>query len=76
MQAAHQHGTAYAALGHVNALTNQEAKIVLRRFADTTAKANKTWTPPPLAQKAMDYLDKVEKKTDMEHQNTVQRLRE
>lgn len=63
-------------LGSCNALTNQEAKIVLKRFIDANLKANKLWSAPGLAQKAMDYLEKVEPKTDVQHSETVSRLRE
>jgi hypothetical protein len=65
-----------ADLGNCNALSNQEAKIVLQRFVDSTAKANNTWVAPPLAQKAMEYLDKVEPKTDASNSGTVEALRE
>jgi hypothetical protein len=63
-------------LGQCNALSNQEAKIVLKRFIDSAGGANKTWVAPPLAQKAMEYLDKVEPKTDTSHSRTVEQLRE
>jgi hypothetical protein len=65
-----------ADLGNCNALSNQEAKIVLQRFVDSTAKANNTWVAPPLAQKAMEYLEKVEPKTDTSNSGTVEALRE
>lgn len=63
-------------LGRCNALTNQEAKLVLKQFSSANTSANKLWAPPALAQKAMDYLDKVEQKTDVQHRETVGRFRE
>lgn len=65
-----------ADLGRCNALTNQEAKLVLKQFSSANTSANKLWAPPALAQKAMDYLDKVEQKTDVQHRETVGRFRE
>lgn len=65
-----------AALGQCNGLTNQEAKIVLKRFTEANYKSNKLWAPPPLAQKAIDYLDRMEAKTELTHYDTVQKLRE
>ncbi|KAF6251777.1 HRDC-like protein [Scenedesmus sp. NREL 46B-D3] len=63
-------------LGPCNALSNQEAKIVLKRFIDSASSTSKTWVAPPLAQKAMEYLEKVEPKTDTSHSRTVEQLRE
>lgn len=63
-------------MGIVNALTNQEAKIVLDKFIDRNKKALVNWCVPPLAAKAQDYLAKVEQKTDVAHSDSVNRLRE
>lgn len=60
----------------MNALTNQEAKIVMRQFIDRNRKAFAAWVPTPLASKAWDFLGKVEQKTDIAHSDSVQRLRE
>lgn len=49
---------------------------MLKRFMDSSSAASKTWVAPPLAQKAMDYLEKVEAKTDTSHSRTVEQLRE
>jgi hypothetical protein len=49
---------------------------VLKRFIDSSAAASKTFVTPALAQKAMDYLEKVEPKTDTNHSRTVEQLRE
>jgi hypothetical protein len=43
---------------------------------ESTAKASNTWVAPPLAQKAMEYLEKVESKTDTSNSRTVEQLRE
>lgn len=66
----------YTALGPVNALTNQEAKIVLKQFIDGNKKTYVNYQVPPLTAKAASYLDKVEEKTDVAHSDSVQRLRE
>jgi hypothetical protein len=63
-------------LGQCNALTNQEAKLVLKQFSMSNTAQNKLWAPPPLAQKAMEYLEKLEPKTDVQHKETVGRFRE
>lgn len=65
-----------AELGDCNALTNQEAKLVMKQFFHANQAANKMWAPPPLAAKAMEYLDKLEPKTDVQHKETVGRFRE
>lgn len=49
---------------------------MLKQFSSANTSANKLWAPPALAQKAMDYLDKVEQKTDVQHRETVGRFRE
>ncbi len=66
----------HSELGNCNALTNQEAKLVLKQFAMANQANNKAWAPPPLAVKAMEYLDKLESKTDVQHKETVGRFRE
>jgi hypothetical protein len=63
-------------LGNINALTNQEAKLVLKQFAMANTANNKMWAPPEKAVQAMVYLDKVESKTDVQHKETVGRFRE
>jgi hypothetical protein len=70
------HPLAPAELGDCNALTNQEAKLVMKQFFHANQQANKLWAPPPLAAKAMEYLDKLEPKTDVQHKETVGRFRE
>lgn len=63
-------------LGRINALSNQEAKLVLKQFSMANTAASKLWAMPGLAAKAMDYLDKLEPKTDVQHRDTVSRFRE
>ncbi len=63
-------------LGVCNALTNQEAKVVLKRFAEANSKTFKTWRPTDHAAKALDYLERVEARTDLSNADTVSRLRE
>jgi hypothetical protein len=65
-----------ADLGQCNALTNQEAKLVLKQFSMANQAHNKMWSAPPLAVKAMEYLDKLEPKTDVQHKETVGQFRE
>lgn len=65
-----------ADLGQCNALTNQEAKLVLKQFSMANQAHNKMWSAPPLAIKAMEYLDKLEPKTDVQHKETVGQFRE
>ncbi|KAF8067144.1 Polr2d [Scenedesmus sp. PABB004] len=43
---------------------------------DAQAGASKTWAPPPLAAKAMEYLDRVEAKAHTANADTVARVRE
>lgn len=49
---------------------------MLKQFALANQANNKLWAPPPLAVKAMEYLDKLESKTDVQHKETVGRFRE
>lgn len=49
---------------------------MLKQFSMANTAQNKLWAPPPLAQKAMEYLEKLEPKTDVQHKETVGRFRE
>lgn len=64
------------AVGQVNALTNQEARILLLRAEDAERRASANYSAPPLMRRALDYLARLEPRTEMNHADTVGHVRE